>query len=350
MYSNEQRFRNKITITTFWMAIFVVYIHVNNTLTYTYDLTQPFDYFVYRIEDWGQAWQQVSVPMFFIISAFLFFRNYRPEMLKKKLISRCNTLLVPYLIWNIIPWLLLILIQFIPFSSDISTKAEFSLSSFMNSIVFCDYSVLWYVRNLMIYMLLTPVIYQLVKLRKIAILIIAGIVCGNIICFNVYGYSNLVIYWAPFYLFGAWMALNKPQWLQKRASKKVIYISGGVLIFLLVEAFFPQIVLFNEIGRYIFRLMIPMPFWYLLDFFDFYRKPIWLETLSFPIYCTHAIILEFIEKIIRVEGGDNLVIAFISYFTTPIIVLAILFIGFYLLNKYLSTLYSIAFGNRGSSK
>lgn len=37
-----------------------------------------------------------------MISGYLFFRTYKISNLKEKLISRVHTLLIPYILWNII--------------------------------------------------------------------------------------------------------------------------------------------------------------------------------------------------------------------------------------------------------
>lgn len=48
-----------------------------------------------------------SVPMFFLISGFLFFRNGRinTSLYLTKLRSRVHTLLIPYFIWNTIAFI-----------------------------------------------------------------------------------------------------------------------------------------------------------------------------------------------------------------------------------------------------
>lgn len=44
----------------------------------------------------------VCVPYFFVISGFLFFRNFDMKMLAAKYRSRCKSILVPYLVWNVL--------------------------------------------------------------------------------------------------------------------------------------------------------------------------------------------------------------------------------------------------------
>lgn len=93
----------------------------------------------------------IAVPYFFLISGFLFFKqpyyangNYR-TMLKKK----TKTLLVPFLIWN--------MLAFIPlwFSGKIVVEEHWYM--YVVDLLHSDYNgPLWYVRTLMLLMLLSP--------------------------------------------------------------------------------------------------------------------------------------------------------------------------------------------------
>lgn len=68
--------------------------------------------------DWNIAFSRVThiaVPTFFLISGFLFFVNFQEwswEGYKKKMSSRVKTLLIPYVFWNIVPFLLMVIAMF----------------------------------------------------------------------------------------------------------------------------------------------------------------------------------------------------------------------------------------------
>lgn len=54
----------------------------------------------------------IAVPCFFLISGLLFFSNYKNwnwEQYLNKLKNRVRTLLIPYLAWNITPWIMYII-------------------------------------------------------------------------------------------------------------------------------------------------------------------------------------------------------------------------------------------------
>lgn len=117
---------------------------------------------------------RIAVPLFFLISGFLFF--YRSEIFslsvyRHKLKSRGRSILVPYLFWNLVVILLYFLVQtFIPGLTSGANKLirDYSLSDWLSAF----WSILgtdpicyqfWFLRDLIIMILFSPLIYILVK-------------------------------------------------------------------------------------------------------------------------------------------------------------------------------------------
>lgn len=126
----------------------------------------------------------VTVPTFFFISGFLFFANFREfswDGYKRKLRSRVRTLLVPYLAWNIGAFVVMSVATGV-YAGDLGLVLE-SLGNFNASILWnyvpinstelwwgANWSLatpyvlpLWFVRDLMVVCLLSPVVFWLVK-------------------------------------------------------------------------------------------------------------------------------------------------------------------------------------------
>ena len=80
--------RNKITILSFILSIFVLLIHVTNFRVYGLD-SGP----LYQVEYFFELVAHYAVPMFFAISGYLFFRNYQPHFMIEKLKKRIKTIL-----------------------------------------------------------------------------------------------------------------------------------------------------------------------------------------------------------------------------------------------------------------
>lgn len=115
-----------------------------------------------------------AVPLFFMISGFLFFlgRDWSLELYFSKLKSRVGTLLVPYVFWNSITLLFLALAQKTPmtqsyFSGANKLISDFQLYDYANAILGLSGSPIsyqfWFIHNLMILVILSPLIYVLIK-------------------------------------------------------------------------------------------------------------------------------------------------------------------------------------------
>lgn len=126
---------------------------------------------------------KISVPVFFIISGFLFFKgveSYGRELFERKLRSRVRTLLVPYVLWTLI-CLLYLSLKHLP--TILHTGDLGCISDMFTWQIFWMYKeslplhfALWYVRDLMLMCLITPVIWLFIKhLKHIAMLLIFGL-------------------------------------------------------------------------------------------------------------------------------------------------------------------------------
>lgn len=124
----------------------------------------------------------ITVPVFFIISGFLFFKgveSFGKDKYVGKLKTRVRTLLVPYVLWTLI-CLLYLSMKRLP--AILHTGSTDSISDMLTWQIFWMYKdclplhfPLWYVRDLIIMCLVSPIIWLLIKkLRHLAMLLIFG--------------------------------------------------------------------------------------------------------------------------------------------------------------------------------
>lgn len=139
-------------------------------------------------------WSIFAVPTFFVISGFLFFRNCEGcgnvSYYKNKWHNRLYSLIIPYIIWNIL-WVLYLAAKnrasIIEILADNGYwhifwdsnewghggKGLFSLS---DATYFPIYGLLWYIRELIICSMVAPLIAMLLEKLKFTSVLIFGII------------------------------------------------------------------------------------------------------------------------------------------------------------------------------
>lgn len=174
-------FSRRITSLRFVLAVFVVFIHstagdiVNGSVEVSFSgsvkhIQAPL--YVQIIQNFcTSALGGVAVPLFFVISSYLFFA--KPKPLSKTVKSKFRTIVVPYVFWTILTILLYFAAQSFPFSRAYFSKEEniirswhfldyvkafvgrkFGNSDYWHPIVY----QFWYLRNLLIFMIFSPII------------------------------------------------------------------------------------------------------------------------------------------------------------------------------------------------
>ena len=208
----------KIANIQFVLSILIVMIHANSVFI---NLPGSQTQYVYGT-NWASFVQlffsegiaRIAVPTFFIISAYLFFNSFDGSLkvYAKKIKKRFFSLVIPYLFWSAFTFFAFFIAQKIPGVKEyFTTRNEESLSIkvlFDNIIVSSYNSPLWFVRYLIVFSLLSIVLYYAVKKVPFVFTIIAFI--GWV--FGFFGLPiNLGVRWDAvfFYLLGVEIALKK---------------------------------------------------------------------------------------------------------------------------------------------
>ncbi len=184
LYKNEL-FCNQLTSSITWMRflliLFVIMLHCYSVVPVPYEHTTYFKV-VYPFALWlGET----GVPGFFLISGFLLFSSKKTYF--EKLQSRYHTLLIPYFLWNSIILFIYIIAYATGHPQDINGRniADYSMIDYLR--LFWDRGSydngnfvpllcpLWYIRNLFIMSIASPIIYYLIRyMREFFLLIIAA--------------------------------------------------------------------------------------------------------------------------------------------------------------------------------
>lgn len=145
----------------------------------------------------------MCVQVFFMMSGYLFFRNvhrFDTTVLRSKLTSRVRTVLVPFVLWNIVG-AVLFLIKVYAFGYDgagIVVDGHLNVARFALSFVTEPYDfVLWFLRDLFILCLMSPLVWQVARRGWLTVAVVALLVLGP--GWTVHGAA---------YLLGAYAACN----------------------------------------------------------------------------------------------------------------------------------------------
>ena len=349
MIDKEIRFRSKITFTQFLLSVGVVYQHTIWNYRESAILNAGQEFLFYLFE--------TCVPFFFMISGYLFFRTYEPSKAKTKILSRGRTLLIPYLIWNAIYTVFIIGFTKLGFihNAEIESSIGGVLLQFLNA----EFSPLWFIKYLMIFTVISPFAYYLLRGKISGVIMILVMLTLNVgfyysgmmqIPLNVNSNSVIMLnYQYIFYALGAYSALNWKEIVEIPTQKKRNVAS--ILLLILIVFYFLFITKHsNVIIGHSFRLLYIIVLWFVLDYIPTYIVHRWMYN-SFFLYCSHLIVLQCVQrvcdmiiiKISRIQSGGYV----LEYIFLPIIVIAFLMIVAECMKKYLPKIYNIFSGGRG---
>lgn len=298
---DEITLSNKITYFSFFLSICVVFLHANNVEIYGINEGN----FLVFVESYNSSFFSVCVPSFFCLSGYLFYRNVSKTILLEKIKRRFFSLVIPYIVWSSIGFLYFFFLSIIPsISSTMNGKmGQLSFVSIVTDILASRYNVLWFLRNLIIFSLLTALLFYLLPYKHIfAVLFVTSFFLPQLISISVNDYNIFTGY--NYYLFGVLLGLYFPNITKYKASKKISVIS------LLLSLFLP-LILMNTTILYpysdiinSFKILI---LWFSCDVFNFRKEPKWWHKLSFFTYVSHSLILESIEKLVLIFLGKTLI-------------------------------------------
>lgn len=163
--AEEAWFRNKVYWLSFLFSILVVWAHsLNGELFVTGKAELEA---VQRLEHLAASrLAQIAVPGFFMISSYLFYREFQLNKLMEKWRSRSRTILLPYLLWNALYYASYAAVTRIPVIRQFIGKPPVPLNAreFMEALFHYGYNpVFWYLFQLILLILLAPVLYLILR-------------------------------------------------------------------------------------------------------------------------------------------------------------------------------------------
>lgn len=307
-------FSNKIYNINFLMIMMIVILH-SSCLRYINDD----NIYIINIYKFINTICDAAVPAFFCISAYLFYRNFELTDFKFKFHRRLKSLVIPYFLWSIILYIYYKVISFIPIVND-NFNMSFDLSTnkiIPNILLATCAETMWFVRILFIFVLISPIIYILLKtLKEKSIFVLVFFLLFNL-KFDI-GYSDF-LFWIPIYFLGAYCAIFLKDRIEKNSSNKKNKLSFFLLnlfLFLLIAFICSK---FNEYSKiyYLYRMISPILLILVLDYPCVLGvKKFAIASTSFFIFCIHLPIIQIIRKVLLlIFGNDSFISLFVFIFT-----------------------------------
>lgn len=338
-YDTNDYFKNKVTFLNVILTVMVVVLHAKTPERFGLPL------------DWGNpliyvitTFTRMAVPSFFFISGMLLFRGYNAQTLPRKLKSRFWTLVIPYLLWNTIYAIIFFLMTRIP---QISSRMNMGIAiqtplEFVRAILFSRHSDLWFVGDLILFTIVSPLILAISKWKYPSLILLALSIIYYFFALPEY---KSPLHWAPMYFAGALYGLNMKEMVKNielRARYNFILAVLGVLFCaslsfaLLTESF------------YLYELVSPFALWVFADYMfgdkiSTFNKKQWMN-YTFFIFCSHHFLENILQKLCVLAFEPSTFVMNAVYFITPFITIWMLA---FVCNIIKNTLfYKLLCGNR----
>lgn len=303
---------------------------------------------------------RIAVPSFFIFSGFLFFNNidhFNFTIYRTKIKKRIRSLLIPYLFWNAVVVMFYYLQQTFAPSLAGNTHnlvVNYNIDDWVHAFWTDPISYpLWYVRDLMIVCVISPVIYFLIKRSGLIFPLLMLVLWLFRIDLLIRGDVEAV----AFFSLGSFMSLKDNNGINicKKALPFTI-ISSIVLTILEILTLNSVISLIPEdslILKVIHSLnvlsliMICIAVASILLDKGLAKRNETLDKSCFFVYCFHALpIILFTILLARIMAPTNDINALAIYFISPAITLIIGVLLYYLINKFFPKFCAIITGGR----
>jgi surface polysaccharide O-acyltransferase-like enzyme len=364
----------------FPLAGMVVFIHMNPVVNIQqidfHSLSFADNFFHIAGTLFSKTLPAIAVPSFFMFSGFLFFyklSKWNETVYFRKLKGRFKTLIIPYLLWNLVLIFIFVAIKIAkmdgsiyPFLNELYDNGLLKIfwnykewgtgqTNIFGWVLSCNYGSyllpLWFLRDLILCVSLTPLVYYFVKYTKIYSVIFLGILYYVKLPDLSIGYNiNQLIIALFFFSFGAYFSIFGKNLVSSLRKKQIIWLSlAGVFLILstclcntfYISYFFPLYVFTGVISAVIITSF-------------FIEKEKWkvvktLSNASFFVYCLHSVFVlgvsgTILRKTFTLLFHNELEI--ISYFLTPFLCVVICVSIYLLMRRFTPKILGLLTGNR----
>lgn len=311
----------------------------------------------------------ISVPLFFIFSGFFFFQSGLSwDAYKSKMKKRAKTLFVPYILWNLIALSYYLLCALPVFRSlfPISHVQGWSIQRFLYCFWDIDKSLLgegvvkavswmnpvnqplWYVRDLIIVMVLSPIIHWVLKRFGWYAVAILGALWLFLVRLPL-GHTCYLLAAFFFFAWGGCYAIKGVDFVASMRRFRVALWIYPILLaaYLLADQMGAHGSSFVHNASIICGVYAAISLMASLVESGKVRPSKFLAKSTFFLYAIHSIFIWHLEKVItKLWYVDSPTYMCLLYFTVPILDIAISLALYWLLRRYAPRVCAILTGGR----
>lgn len=340
MMNISTRLSNKIKILSFISIIAVVWMH-------SFYLECERWIFIHFVQKFVALFADFAVPLFFIISGFLFFANCGKDCMVSfffsKIKKRVRTLVVPYVIWCT---LFIAVIFIIDFFVDYNTDyfAYCRQGKWMDFLWYVYFEPaafhLWFVRDLFIIILCTPIIYLFIRYLPIYMQLIVLLLLG------IFQFIPMLSWGLFWFTIGAMFSIHqrdifyfvKPKW----AILCLVVFCAIIACFVVFDISLAS----NHPYAALVILLGVVGVWKGSDCVYSFQSDSSIFHYTFFVYCSHIPLLNMIKAIIYPRLWDSPVGCMSGFLLSPVVTVVICLLVGKLLQSITPSTYSILSGGR----
>ena len=355
---------NKLKVVSLMFILLVIYLHSYNIkVNYSEESIIVHDSFNYLFQGlFSQGITRIAVPYFFLISGYLYYYTLNPSIsgFIEKYKSRFISLLIPYFLWFLLGFSFFgILKELSLFDSFVSTTRQqyWSIESFFTQLFYGNIQYhFWFLRHLIVYVILSPVIYLLLRYLKEVFVI------GLLIFWLCHSTKYAFIHSEGlfFYSLGGFLAVHRKQYrdllnvvlIKCRKYSELIVLVWIFLIAIKISLCYSYQIVFPTVEFELLSqsaiLMGMVGIWVHFEKVPLFRHGIVLHiaNYTFFIYALHEPLL-LITKKLSLFLLPHVPITFtLVYIMAPLIVIVVVMTLAKILERWLTYIYSLLIGGR----
>ena len=339
----ERAFRRKVVMVSFICCLLVVWNHSGNA-----DLFLPGtgpETWLYQFEyQWAYALVRLDIPFFMMISGYLFFRNMSWEALPGKWKRRIHSLLIPYLLWNVLYYIAEILGSYAPGLNGLLGKYYLKpdFLGFIRAAVFFESNpVFWFMFQLILLVILAPVLWFFLKRKWTAVLfaLFLGILWWFWPPVPVLNTDDLIYYYAGAFWAVHGKSIAENGWSRRRALAGAgIVLLGAAIYQIHLRTFLPQPLV-------LYLMILPWGIWLLIDERRIPEPKRYMKE-TFFIYATHFYVVRLLGKVLSIPFRGSAIAGLLLYLVMPVPVVFICHTAARILGKISPRLLQVLNGGR----